>query len=162
MTKTQLSTNKKKVLRWICAGLVLWMAPLPATPFGEDIQHVKSRFSVEKTVARAQRMIEEHELRWQGAIDHAEFAKRVGVKMRPAQTIHWTDVAIQTTLIKENPLVALAFPLTLFVWEDEQGTVWISYVEAKHLLSRYRIAGDKGKITRVQRLQKELSTAVAK
>jgi len=40
------------------------------------------------------------------------------------------------------PSIALDLPLKILVWEDGQGTVWISYNSADYLKDRHRIPRD--------------------
>ncbi|HEY3832366.1 MAG TPA: DUF302 domain-containing protein [Acidimicrobiia bacterium] len=44
-----------------------------------------------------------------------------------------------------RPLAALDLPLKILVWEDTEGSVWVSYNAPSYLERRYDLTGDAAK-----------------
>ena len=73
-------------------------------------------------------------------IDHSGEAVSVGLSLRDTKLILFGNPALGTAVMAEEPLAALDLPLRLLVWQDDEGAVWISYIDPAWLADRYGLA----------------------
>ena len=87
---------------------------------------VRSRLSLAETVKNLLIAIERRGMTVFARIDHAKAAEETGRRLRPAQLIVFGYPEAEAPLIAIIPLFGLDFPQRVLVWEDEQGSVWLS------------------------------------
>ena len=126
------------------------------------MRHVKSRHAVEITVERAKRMLEHHGFRVFGVIDHADNAKQAGLELPPTQLLVFGNPKGGTPLMRANRLIGVDLPMKLLVWEDGNGSVWISYNEAAYLQKRHHLDDRAKQFAQIARLLEDVSRATAK
>lgn len=74
-------------------------------------------------------------------IDHSRMGAKAGSTMPPARVLIYSDPALETELINQNPLVALDLPLRVLAYEPgPQAPANLIYNNADYLSSRYDIA----------------------
>src|SRR5215510_14219612 len=83
--------------------------------------------SVEETVDRLSRLIEDRGFTLFRVIDHSETAERAGVQMPESKLVLFGKPAVGATVMIAAPLAGLDFPLKVLVWEDRTGAVSVSY-----------------------------------
>jgi len=98
---------------------------------------VSSRYSVPETLARLQSILKEKGITVFALIDHSGEAEKVGLVMRPTQLLIFGSPKGGTPLMVATPRVAIDLPLKALAWQDEQGTVWLSYNSAEYLQERH-------------------------
>ncbi len=106
-------------------------------PASQGTMHIKSRHSVDTTAERAKRILEHHEFRVFGVIDHADNAKGVAMALPPTKLLVFGNPKVGTVLLRKNRLIGLDLPLKLLIWEDKSGLVWISYTAPSFLEKRH-------------------------
>src|SRR6266516_1217488 len=112
----------------------------PGTPPSvEGIVTRPSPFSVEETLQRLQEAIHSRNLTLFAHIDHSGEAKRVGLTMQEAHVLIFGNPKAGTPLMIASPLLALDLPLKVFVWQSEDGRVWVSTTSVAYLKVRYSI-----------------------
>jgi uncharacterized protein (DUF302 family) len=67
-------------------------------------------------------------------IDHAAAASTIGEKLLPRTVILYGNPQIGTAAMARRPTLAIDLPAKLLVWQDEAGSVWITYNTARHFL----------------------------
>ena len=107
-----------------------------AVPFGsrntDGIVHRRSPFSVAVTVERLTEVVGAAGAKLFAVIDHSGEARRVV----------FGNPSAGTPVMQASPLAALDLPLKVLVWADDQGSVWMSYLEGQWLAERHGIAAD--------------------
>src|SRR5919112_1791570 len=73
-------------------------------------------------------------------VDHSGEAQRVGMALRDTKLLVFGNPAGGTPAMVASPLAALDLPLKLLVWMDDDGAVWMSYLDASWLASRHGLA----------------------
>ena len=74
-------------------------------------------------------------------IDHSRLGQEAGSVMPPAKVLIFSNPALETTLVKENPLIAIDLPLRVLAYETEPGgdskVIFnsIDYIESRYGLS---------------------------
>jgi uncharacterized protein (DUF302 family) len=101
-----------------------------------------SRRPVAETVSRLTRLIEDKGLTLFTVIDHSGEAKRAGLEMRETKVVVFGSPAAGTPVMVAAPLAAIDLPLKVLVWEDEDGSVWVSYNSPGYLAARHHLVGD--------------------
>jgi uncharacterized protein (DUF302 family) len=65
--------------------------------------------------------------------------------------------AVGTKLIQCGQTIGIDLPLKALIWEDEKGTVWLSYNEPKYLASRHGIAGCEEVVKKIEAVLNSLA-----
>ncbi|MBX9944093.1 MAG: serine hydrolase [Reyranella sp.] len=99
----------------------------------------ESKFSVDETVARLQKLLAARKIPVFATFDHAENARQAGLPLGPSKVVVFGNPAVGTKLMQANPAAALDLPLRLAVWEDSRGRVWASYHSLEGLAAEYGI-----------------------
>jgi len=114
---------------------------MPATPVNGMV-HVRSRYSVHETLQRLESVLIAHGLTLFCRVDHSGEAEKVGLKMPPAQVLIFGSPKAGTPLMVASPTLAIDLPLKALVWEDADGTVWVSYNAPEYLKQRHHVPED--------------------
>ena len=65
-----------------------------------------------------------------------------GLTLRDTKVVVFGNPLAGTPVMQASPLAALDLPLKVLVWADDQGSVWMSYLEGQWLADRHGIAVD--------------------
>ena len=103
----------------------------------EGVVNKPSNHSVEQTVDRLKNILEARGVTLFALIDHGGEAEKVGMKMLPTKLLIFGNPKSGTPLMLASPSIALDLPLKILVWQDNQGTVWLSYNSPEYLKERY-------------------------
>jgi uncharacterized protein (DUF302 family) len=98
---------------------------------------VRSMHSVNETVDRLKSILQAKGIALFGFIDHSGEAEKAGMKMPPTKLIIFGNAAAGTPLMLSAPSVAIDLPLKILVWQDAEGTVWVSYNDPAFLQQRH-------------------------
>jgi uncharacterized protein (DUF302 family) len=110
---------------------------------------VRSNFSVVETGNRLQRNLEEKGMRIVARINHAAGAASVDMVLRPTELLIFGNPKVGTPLMQCEQTVAIDLPQKMLIWEDESGTVWLSYNDPQYLAERHDIKGCEENIRKV-------------
>ena len=108
----------------------------------EGVVNKPSNYSVEQTVDRLKNILEARGVTLFALIDHGGEAEKVGMKMLPTKLLIFGNPKSGTPLMLASPSIALDLPLKILVWQDNQGTVWLSYNSPEYLMERYDLSED--------------------
>ena len=115
-------------------------------PFGarstDGVVHRRSLFSVARTVEGLGQVIEDAGAKLFAVVDHSGEAERVGLALRDTKLVVFGNPSAGTPVMQASPLAALDLPLKVLVWADDEGGVWMSYLEGAWLADRHGIAAD--------------------
>ena len=108
-------------------------------PAGTDsgIVSVKSNHSVDQTVEKLKGILQAKGVTLFALVDHSGEAQKAGLKMRPTKLAIFGSPKAGTPLMVAAPSTAIDLPLKILVWEDGEGTVWVSYNSAEYLQQRH-------------------------
>lgn len=98
---------------------------------------VESRFGVGETIDRLVETITHAGLRVFARIDHAAGAREIGAPLRPTELLIFGHPKGGTPLMQDRQLTGIDLPIKALAWEDEQGTVWLSYNDAHWIAERH-------------------------
>lgn len=111
------------------------MPPVPEN----GIVNQPSHYSVDETVERLKGILQAKGVTLFALIDHSGEAEKVGMKMRPTKLLIFGNPKAGTPLMLATPTVAIDLPLKILVWEDRQGSVWLSTNSPAYLQQRHGI-----------------------
>lgn len=89
----------------------------------------ESHFSVDETMTRLENELKQMQMPVFALIDHSKNAKEVGLEMNPSKVIIFGSPKVGTPLMQDNPSIALALPLKIAVYQDNNEKVWITFTK---------------------------------
>ncbi len=110
---------------------------MTATP---GLVTIGSRAGLSETLGRLRAAIAAHGLTLFAEIDHAAGARTVGLTLRPTTLLILGNARGGTPLMQADQRAGIDLPLKVLVWEDEGGTVQISYNEPSWFAERHGLA----------------------
>ena len=96
-----------------------------------------SKHSVDQTVENLKNLLQSKGIKLFALVDHSGEAEKVGIKMRPTKLLIFGSPKAGTPLMLAAPSVAIDLPLKILVWQDDQGTVWVSFNSPEYLKERH-------------------------
>lgn len=116
------------------------------TPAGtvpvDGIVNARSPLTLPDTVERLSRLIGAAGATLFGVIDQSCEAEQAGLTLRDTKLLIFGNPAAGTPLMAASPLSALDLPLKILVWQDDDGAVWMSYLDPAWLAARHGLTGD--------------------
>ena len=82
-------------------------------------------------------------------LDHRENAASVDLELRPTKVIIFGNINLESPLMQSSQSAGLDLPQKMLVWEDEDGTVNISYNNPEYLQERHSISGNETIISQI-------------
>ncbi|HEY3770966.1 MAG TPA: DUF302 domain-containing protein [Candidatus Angelobacter sp.] len=98
--------------------------------------------SVDETVEKIKALLQAKSVKLFTVIDHSGEAAAAGLNMPPTKLLIFGNPKGGTPLMLAAPTVAIDLPLKLLVWEDAQGSRWISYNSPQYLKQRHGLPDD--------------------
>jgi uncharacterized protein (DUF302 family) len=132
---------------WELAVLLVGLA-LQASAAGNPVKKkngivdVPSNHSVDETVEKVKNILQSKGITLFVLVDHSGEAEKVGMKMPPTKLLIFGNPKGGTPLMLAAPSVAIDLPLKILVWEDGQGSVWLSYNSPEYLQERHGLPQD--------------------
>ncbi|HET6986629.1 MAG TPA: DUF302 domain-containing protein [Kribbella sp.] len=108
----------------------------------DGVVHKRSSVSVAETVLRLTSAIRAAGATVFFVVDHSGEAERAGLSLRDTKLVGFGNPAGGTPAMVASPLAALDLPLKVLVWIDEDGAVWMSYVDPPWLAARHGLDED--------------------
>lgn len=133
-------------------------APQPDT----GLITLKSHHSVEQTVNRLVRILNEKKMTIFTRIDHAAGAEKAGLKLPTTQVVIFGNPKIGTPLMKCAPTIAIDLPQKALIWQDKAGDVWYAYNRPTYLKERHNVDGCKDLFMKVENAMAAFANAATK
>ncbi|MDP1839700.1 MAG: serine hydrolase [Reyranella sp.] len=116
-----------------------YKAGLGAGGSSDAIVTRESKFSVDETVSRLEKLLGEQKVPIFATFDHADNARKAGMQLRPTKVLVFGNPKVGTKLMQSSQAVALDLPLRLSIWEDERNRVWVSHHAMDRLAAEYGV-----------------------
>ena len=131
----------KKILT--LSSLIVAAASLPVNSAiaADGMITVKSPHDVATTVEKLVAVLESKGMNVFGQVNHGAGAKKAGLELRPTQLVIFGNPKVGTPLMLCSQSIAIDLPQKMLAWEDEDGTVYLSYNDPMHLKSRHATEG---------------------
>lgn len=99
----------------------------------------ESVFGVDETMERIEKILAEKSIPVFARIDHGKNAREAGLEMPPSKVVIFGSPKVGTRLMLENPGMAAELPLRIAVWEDKEGSTWISFPHMEKIARAYGV-----------------------
>lgn len=114
----------------------------PRASTADGVVRVKSRYSMDETIARLRKDIEGKGITFFQIIDQSQLAAGAGIKLRPSALLVFGNPALGSQFITSEPAAGLDWPVRLLVTQDDDGDVWAVYSDFAWIARRHGI-GDR-------------------
>jgi uncharacterized protein (DUF302 family) len=118
---------------------------------------VASAFGPKETADRLAKAVADQGVTLVARIDHALAAEKAGLSMRPAEVLIFGNPRAGTPLMVASPTLAIDLPLKALIWQDRDGTTWLSYNDPVWLVQRHGV--DEGAQSQVLAMRNALEMA---
>lgn len=98
-----------------------------------------SAYSVSETLDRFASIIKKKGISVFIRINHAEGAKKAGLKMLPTEVLIFGNPKLGSPLMLSQRTAAIDLPLKAIAWQDAQGKVWLAYNSPDYIAKRHDI-----------------------
>ncbi|WP_455672421.1 serine hydrolase [Phocaeicola sp.] len=102
----------------------------------------ESQFGVSETMNRIEETLKTMGIPVFAKFDHGKNAEEVGLTLLPNQVIVFGSPKVGTKLMQENPSISIELPLKISVWEDANGSVWVTFQQMKNLAAEYGLESE--------------------
>jgi uncharacterized protein (DUF302 family) len=129
-------------------------------PNGDGLISLQSKHDVAETARRFRDVAEKAGLTIFSEIDHAQNASMAGLELGPTRLLIFGNPRGGTPLMQSNRTAAIDLPFKALVWEDDNGTTWLTYNDPKWLAKRHKVdPGANPAISAIDSGMKSLSLA---
>ncbi|WP_445663951.1 DUF302 domain-containing protein [Fodinibius sp. AD559] len=126
----------------------------------EGMEIVQSKYSVEETTDRLQKVLKDNGLTIFEKVNHQEGASSVSMEMPPTTVLIFGNPKLGTPLMQCAPTVAIDLPQKVLIWNDQNGQVNVGYNSPDYLKKRHSIKGCDQELQKISgALQKFAQTA---
>jgi len=107
---------------------------------GNGLVQIPSRYSVQETIDRLDRLLHERGVVVFARIDFGADAAKAGLTMRPQQLLIFGNPKAGTPLMQAIPTSGIDLPLKALAWEDAEGKAWLAYNAPDYIVKRHGLA----------------------
>jgi uncharacterized protein (DUF302 family) len=136
MSNSLKAYHRRTILVLIFAICVLLQAGT-TTMAAQGLITVRSSFTVSETLERLDRAISDMNMKVMSRIDHGAAAATVDMHLRPTHLIIFGSPKGGTPVMQLIQTLGIDLPLKALVWQDEDGTTWLSYNDPMWLVARH-------------------------
>jgi len=108
----------------------------------EGLTTIKSNFGPEETMYRLEAEVKARGMTIFAHIPHAKGAAAAGIPLRPNDLVIFGNAKVGTTLMQLAPTIGIDLPLKVLVWQDAEGSTWLSYNDPAWLARRHGLGSD--------------------
>lgn len=109
----------------------------------EVLKTKESKYGFNETQTKLEESIKQKGLILFAKINHADGAKKIGLKMLPSIVTIFGNPKGGTPFMEASPEAAIDFPLKALVWENASGKVFLSYYPMSSIVARHNIKGQE-------------------
>ncbi|ODS24786.1 hypothetical protein AB835_01650 [Candidatus Endobugula sertula] len=124
--------------------------------------HVKSSHNVKNTTDKLEIILGAKGMVIFKRIDHSAAAKKIDKELRPTELVIFGNPKVGTPLMQCDQSVALDLPQKILVWEDNIGSVWLTYNDPQYLVKRHNIIGCEDVLKKISDALNTLANAAAR
>src|SRR5215813_2065863 len=108
----------------------------------EGLTTIKSKFGPKDTMNRLEAEVKARGMTIFAHIPHAKGAAAVGIPLRPNDLLIFGNAKVGTPLMQSAPTIGIDLPLKVLVWQDAEGSTWLSYNDPAWLARRHGLGPD--------------------
>lgn len=114
-------------------------APAPPPPADSGVLRVQSLYGVDETVARLKADVAAKGVRWFSETDQSDLAKGAGVALPRSVLVQFGNPPLGVQFLTASPYAGLDWPVRMLVFQDGDGTVWVSWTDFAYIARRHHI-----------------------
>jgi uncharacterized protein (DUF302 family) len=107
---------------------------------GEGVVSKQSPFPVAETLDRLEKLLQSKSIQVFARVDHSGEAQRAGLQMNPTQLLIFGNPKGGTPVMVAEPTAAIDLPLKALAWQDDAGTVWLSWNDPEYIRRRFGLS----------------------
>jgi len=127
----------------------------------EGMKNVQSKFSVQETADRLEKIFIKKGVTIFNRIKHSDAAEKVGVKIGETELFVFGNPKLGSPLMKCKQSMAIDLPQKALVWQDDKHKVWISYNDIRYIAKRHHLAGCDAMVAKIEKVLAKLTNAAA-
>ncbi|MDX1296421.1 MAG: DUF302 domain-containing protein [Sulfurimonadaceae bacterium] len=117
----------------------------------EGMINVQSSFNVKETAERLLAVLEQKKMTLFVHVKHSEGAEKVGLPLCDTELVIFGNPKVGTPLMQCEQSVAIDLPQKALIWEDEKGSVWLSYNDPRYIEKRHDVSGCEAVIAKIEK-----------
>jgi len=129
--------------KWLIIGLTALIFTGCENQKGAFLETVASENNVPDAVHKLESLIKAKGLTHFATIDHAENAKKAGMRLKPETVVVFGNPKAGTLLMECNPSMGLDLPLRMLFTTDYEGKTTISYTNPEYWTLKHNIKDKK-------------------
>jgi len=137
-----------------------YKAGLGAGVPSEDIIAQESKWDLDETVARLERLLKGQNVPVFASFNHDSGAQKAGLQLRPTRVLVFGNPQIGTKLMQAGQSAGLDLPLHVSIWQDERHRVWVGYRSLEAIAAEHGIKDPETVATMSKALQALISKTV--
>jgi uncharacterized protein (DUF302 family) len=129
----------------LCSAATLGIAlASPVSAFAQTVGadgliKVKSAYSMEDTITRLKKDIQDKGIVFFSEVDQAKLAASAGITLHPSTLLTFGNPPLGTQFMTSNPNAGLDWPVRLLVYQNDKGEVWTVYTDFAWIARRHGI-----------------------
>jgi uncharacterized protein (DUF302 family) len=127
----------------------------------EGLTTIKSNFGPKDTMSRLESEVKARGMTVFAHIPHAVGAAAAGVPLLPNDLLIFGNPKVGTPLMQSEPTIGIDLPLKVLVWQDAQGSTWLSRNDPDWLARRHGLSPDVEAMVKTMANALEATTAAA-
>lgn len=149
---------KKLIAFWVFVFLGITTTQTIAQ---DGIKVIHSKYSVEETTDRLEKILKDNGLNIFEKVNHQEGATSVDMDLPPTTVLIFGNPKLGTPLMQCAPTTAIDLPQKMLIWEDEDGQVNVGYNSPDYLKKRHKIEGCDQELQKISGALKKFAQAAA-
>jgi CubicO group peptidase (beta-lactamase class C family)/uncharacterized protein (DUF302 family) len=105
----------------------------------ETIVEQESKWSLDETVARLEKLLKAANVPVFAAFDHDGNARKAGMELRPTRVLVFGNPKIGTRLMQAGQSAGLDLPIHVSIWQDDRNRVWVGYRSLEAVAAEHAI-----------------------
>jgi len=162
LKESSLTQGRPPMRLFIVIFISSLLVSLPAVASNDGLINTQSAHDVKTTADRLEEILKTKGMTVFTRINHAEGAQKTGQTLRPTELVIFGNPKVGTPLMKCSQTMAIDLPQKALIWEDESGTVWLSYNDPTSLAIRHNIKGCDKVIMKIENALINFSKAATK
>ncbi|MBN9086279.1 MAG: serine hydrolase [Reyranella sp.] len=124
----------------------------------ENIVEQESKWSLDETVARLEKLLKAQNVPIFASFDHDGNAKKAEMSLRPTRVLVFGNPKVGTRLMQAGQSAGLDLPIHVSIWQDARNRVWVGYRSIESIAAEHAVKDPET----VAAMSKALESLIAK
>jgi CubicO group peptidase (beta-lactamase class C family)/uncharacterized protein (DUF302 family) len=105
----------------------------------ENIVEQESKWTLDETVARLEKLLKAGNVPVFASFDHDANARKADMALRPTRVLVFGNPKVGTKLMQAGQSAGLDLPIHVSIWQDERNRVWVGYRNLESIAAEHAI-----------------------